>query len=133
MKNTHQNKRPECHLHPQQRLLRKNTSIYHIGVSCGGGGGGGGGIIPPPPPFENCPSPPPPLYPQCVLGIKNTTPLFFAKPPLKSAICSSPLLLGNYPLYIGSSSTPPKNQIFQWTPIILRFFFLNLIQFFKSK
>ena len=72
------------------------------------------GIIPPPPHLKIAPRPPPPpLYPQCVLGIKNTTPLFFAKPPLKSAICSSPLLLGNYPLYIGSSSTPPKNQIFQ--------------------
>ena len=64
-------------------------------------------------PYRGITPPPPPLYPQCVLGIKNTTPLFFAKPPLKSAICSSPLLLGNYPLYIGSSSTPPKNQIFQ--------------------
>ena len=51
-------------------------------------------------------------------------PLFFAKPPLKSASCPSPPFLGNSTLYVVFLVNPPKNQIFQWTPI-LKFFILN--------
>ena len=53
-------------------------------------------------------TPPPPL--------KNTTPLFLAKPPSKSVNCSSlPLFLGNLPLYIG----------FSWTPLPLKVGFFS--------
>ena len=64
----------------------------------------------------------------------KSTPLFLAKPPpptplhptpsplVKSANYPSPPFLGNLPpLYCFFVNTPPKNQIFQWTPKILSF------------
>ena len=64
---------------------------------------------------------------------KNTTPLFLAKFPLKSANCPSPPFLGN-PSYILVLHEPsPKSRIFQWTPLSsLKFFILNTILSFKS-
>ena len=62
----------------------------------------------------------------------KTTPLFFTKPPLKSAICLSPPILGNSPLYIGFSWAVLKNRIFQGIPIILRFFIPGPIPSFKG-
>ena len=41
-------------------------------------------------------------------------------------------LFRQYLLYIGFSGTPAKNQIFQWTSIILKFSILNPIPSFKS-
>ena len=64
---------------------------------------------------------------------KHHSPLSYQALPLKSANCPSPPLLGNPPFYIGFSWTPtPKNQIFQWTFKILKFFILNTILSFKS-
>ena len=61
--------------------------------------------------------------------LKNTTPLFFAKPPVKSANYPSPLFLIIPPIYWFSWSPPhPKNLIFQWTPIILKYY-SSLYQF----
>ena len=48
-------------------------------------------------------------------------------PSLKTANCPSPPFLGNSPFYIGFLWSPPKSQIFQWTPKILKFFILNTI------
>ena len=65
----------------------------------------------------------------------NTTHLFFAKPPfpLRSANCpSSPLFRQFPPIYVGFSWMPPKNQSFQWTLLILKFFIFNPIPSFKS-
>ena len=64
--------------------------------------------------------------------LKNTLPPLSCQPPLlKLANCSSPPFLGNHPLYIGFSWTPPlpsKSWIFQWTPPkILKCFILNTI------
>ena len=58
-------------------------------------------------------------------------PLFYHAP---SSTCKPmPPFLGNPP-YILVFCEPPtlKNQIFQWTPNILKFFILNSIPFFKS-
>ena len=65
--------------------------------------------------------------------LKNTTVLFFAKRPLKSANCPSrpPDFLGNPSIYIGFLWTPLKNWIFQWTPIMLKFLVLNPIHILK--
>ena len=41
------------------------------------------------------------------IGVSTPLPFFLAKPPLKSANSSSPPFLGNPPLYIGFSWTPP--------------------------
>ena len=62
-------------------------------------------------------STPPPL--------ENTTPSFLPSPPLKLANCPSPPFLGSPPLFIGFLWPPPKSQIFQRTPKILKFFILN--------
>ena len=60
-------------------------------------------------------------------------PLFLAKPPLlKSANRPSPPFLGNPPYILVFHEPPPKNQIFQWTPKILKFFIINPILSFKS-
>ena len=67
--------------------------------------------------------------------LKTPSALFFANPLSLSEICKlSKCLpfLGNSPLYIGFLWSPCKNQIFQWTPIILKFFILNPIPSFKS-
>ena len=54
-------------------------------------------------------------------------------PPLKSANCPSHPFFRQSPLYIGFlQNCPYINQIFQWRPIILKFFILNLILSFKS-
>ena len=51
---------------------------------------------------------------------------------LKFANCPSPTFLGNPPLYIGFLlPPPPKNQIFQWTSQILKFFIINPILLLK--
>ena len=60
---------------------------------------------------------------------------FFAKPPLKSSNCpkpASPPFFRLFPPYKLVFCEPPKNRIFQWTSIILRFFILNTILSFKS-
>ena len=57
---------------------------------------------------------------------KHPPSLFLAKPPYESANCPSPSFLENPSLYIDFLSTsPPKSQIFQWTPIMLKFFILT--------
>ena len=63
---------------------------------------------------------------------KTPTPLS-CKAPLKSANCPSPPPLGNpLPLYwFFTKAPPPKNQIFQSTPKILKFFILHPILSFK--
>ena len=55
--------------------------------------------------------------------LKNTTPSFLRSPHLKSENCQSS---------IGFLQTPPKNQIFQWTPKILKSFILNPSYLFKK-
>ena len=70
------------------------------------------------------------LYIVCI-GV--SPPPFLAKPPpLNRQIVQAPLFLGNPPLYIGFSRTPPKSRILQWNPKILKFFMLNTILSFKS-
>ena len=54
-------------------------------------------------------------------------PIFFAKPPLNLQTVQVTPFLGNCPLYISFSWTPPKSRVFQWTPKIFKFFILNLI------
>ena len=57
--------------------------------------------------------------------LKNTNPLFLAKPTLRSANSPRPPFLGN-PHYILVYHDPsPKNRIFQSTPKILSFFLLT--------
>ena len=57
-------------------------------------------------------------------------PLFFAKPLLKSENCPSPLFRQSLTIY-WFFVNPPKNRIFQWTPIILKLFILNPIYLLK--
>ena len=62
---------------------------------------------------------------------KNTPFLFHqALPPLNLQTVLPPFL-ANPPIYWFFCDLPPKNQIFQWTPII-KFFILNPIPYFKS-
>ena len=71
---------------------------------------------------------------------KTASPSFLPSPPpqLKSANYPSPTFLGNPPLYINFSWTPPpplphpESQIFQWTSKILKFSIPNPILSFKS-
>ena len=57
-------------------------------------------------------------------------PLFFAKSLLKSENCPSPLFRQSLTIY-WFFVNPPKNRIFQWTPIILKLFILNPIYLLK--
>ena len=54
---------------------------------------------------------------------KHPSPLFFAKPAFKPANCPSPPFLGNSPqdIVFFRASPQPRNRIFQWTPVILKF------------
>ena len=68
---------------------------------------------------------------------KTPPPLFCQAPPLpppKNLQTVQAPFLGNSFLYIGFLGTPPnlKNGVFQWTPIILKFFIFNPISSFKS-
>ena len=67
-------------------------------------------------------------------SLKNTTTFVFGKPPpLKSANYPSPLLFRQFPpIYWFFMTSSPKNRIFQWTLLILRFFILNPIPSFKK-
>ena len=64
------------------------------------------------------------------LPLKNTTPLFLAKPHLNRQTVQVPLFRQS-PLYIGFLWTHPKSRIFQWSPKILKFFILNTILLLK--
>ena len=57
---------------------------------------------------------------------QNITSFFFAKPPLKSANYPRPFYRQFPPIY-WYCVYPPKNQVFKWTLIILRFFIFNPI------
>ena len=59
--------------------------------------------------------------------------LLFVAKPLNLQAVEAPFL-GNItpPLYIAFSRNVPKNRIFLWTPILLKFFTLNTISFSKS-
>ena len=57
-------------------------------------------------------------------SLKNTIPLFLAKPPpLKSANGRSPPFLGNPPLYIGFRETPPVKLGFFHEPQNIKVFY----------
>ena len=58
-------------------------------------------------------------------------PLFCQVPPsFHLQTVQAPLYFRQFPLFIGFSWTPPKNQIFQWTPLILNLW--SLTPSFKS-
>ena len=66
------------------------------------------------------------------LHLKNITPSF-AKSPLKSSNYPSPPFQAIHPPSKKElKNTVLKIQIFLWTPIILKFFIINLIPSFKS-
>ena len=74
-------------------------------------------------------TPPPPP------SLKNTTPLFLSKSPLKYANCPSPLPLffRQYPLYIGFSRIPPPPlHVGFFSERTHKVFTLNSILSFKS-
>ena len=54
--------------------------------------------------------------------LKNTTPLILAKSPLNQQTVQALLFFSLAALYICFFVTPPKSQIFQWTPKILKVF-----------
>ena len=64
--------------------------------------------------------------------LKTTNPSFLPSPLIDVKTVQAPLFLGNSSLYIGFLWISPENQIFQWTPLVLKFFILNPIPSFKS-
>ena len=65
-------------------------------------------------------------------GIKKHHPIFYPRPLLNLKTVQAPLFYA-IPHYIFVfPDFPSKNQIFQWTPLILKFFILNPIPSFKS-
>ena len=62
--------------------------------------------------------------------LKNTTPFSLAKHPLNLQTVQSPFLDNPPPWFFVNH--PPKSQIVQWTPKILKFFILKPILSFKS-
>ena len=73
-------------------------------------------------------------FTKCALGYQHsskTPPLSFSLSPLLNLqTVKVPLFRQFLPIY-RFLLNPPKNQIFQWTPIILEFFILNPISSFK--
>ena len=63
--------------------------------------------------------------------LKNATSLFLAKPSLNRQTVQAPPFRQSPSLY-WFFVNPPKSQIFQWTPKILKVFILNTILSFKS-
>ena len=64
--------------------------------------------------------------------LKNS-PLFFAKFTVKPASCPILILFRQFPFINWFFVNPhPKNQIFRWIPMMIKFVILNLISSFKS-
>ena len=55
----------------------------------------------------------------------STSPTFSSSPLLKLQTIQALSLFRQFPSYIWFFVNPPKDRIFQWTPIILNFFILN--------